>query len=64
MLDGRRYLAEFPEDAAETPRLLLTEELLVTLAAIEKEISAFIGRSPRAAPQGERNVKAEKPASK
>jgi hypothetical protein len=41
MLDGQRYYSEFPDE--EPPRrLLLSDELLVTLAAIEREISAFI----------------------
>jgi hypothetical protein len=41
MLDGQRYFSEFPDE--EPPRrLLLSDELLVTLAAIEREISAFI----------------------
>jgi hypothetical protein len=44
MLDGRRYFSEFPDEEPEQPkRLLLSDELLVTLAAIEREISAFIG---------------------
>lgn len=43
MLDGKRYFAEFPDEEPEEPRrLLLSEELLVSLAAIEREISAFI----------------------
>jgi hypothetical protein len=43
MLDGQRYFAEFPdEEPGEPRRLLLSEELLVSLAAIEREISAFI----------------------
>jgi len=43
MLDGRRYLSEFPDDEHEQPRrLLVSDELLVTLAAIEREISEFI----------------------
>jgi hypothetical protein len=43
MLDGGRYFAEFPDEEPERlSRLLLSEELLVTLEAIEKEISAFI----------------------
>jgi hypothetical protein len=43
MLDSQRYYAAMPNDESERlPRLLLSEELLVTLAAIEKEISAFI----------------------
>ena len=47
MLDGQCYFAEFPDE--EPPRrLLLSEELLVSLAAIEREISAFI----RAASEG------------
>ena len=42
MLDGQRYFSEFPDE--EPPRrLLLSDELLVTLAAIEREISEFIG---------------------
>jgi hypothetical protein len=42
MLDGQQYYAEFPDE--EPPRrLLLSDELLVTLAAIEREISEFIG---------------------
>jgi len=44
MLDGQRYYAEFPDE--EPPkRLLLSDELLVTLAAIEREISEFIGNA-------------------
>jgi hypothetical protein len=44
MLDGQRYFSEFPDEEPEQPRrLLLSEELLVTLAAIEREISDFIG---------------------
>jgi hypothetical protein len=44
MLDGRRYFSEFPDEEPEQPkRMLLSDELLVTLAAIEREISAFIG---------------------
>ena len=43
MLDGQRYFSEFPDEEPEEPRrLLLSEELLVSLAAIEREISAFI----------------------
>jgi hypothetical protein len=43
MLDGQRYFAEFPDEKPEQPpRLILSDELLVTLAAIEREISAFI----------------------
>jgi hypothetical protein len=42
MLDGQRYFSEFPDEEPEQPRLLLSDELLVTLAAIEREISAFI----------------------
>ena len=43
MLDGQRYFAEFPdENTDQPPRLVLSDELLVTLAAIEREISAFI----------------------
>jgi hypothetical protein len=44
MLDGQRYFSEFPDEEPEQPgRLLLSDELLVTLAAIEREISDFIG---------------------
>jgi hypothetical protein len=43
MLDGQRYFGEFPDEEPDEPRrLLLSEELLVSLAAIEREISAFI----------------------
>jgi hypothetical protein len=43
MLDGQRYFGEFPDEGPDEPRrLLLSEELLVSLAAIEREISAFI----------------------
>jgi hypothetical protein len=43
MLDGQRYFAEFPDEKPDQPpRLILSDELLVTLAAIEREISAFI----------------------
>lgn len=43
MLDGKRYFSEFPdEEPGQPPRLVLSDELLVTLAAIEREISAFI----------------------
>jgi hypothetical protein len=46
MLDGQRYFSEFPDEEPEQPkRLLLSDELLVTLAAIEREISEFIGSS-------------------
>ena len=46
MLDGQRYFSEFPDEEPEQPkRLLLSDELLVTLAAIEREISAFIGNA-------------------
>jgi hypothetical protein len=46
MLDGQRYFSEFPDEEPEQPkRLLLSDELLVTLAAIEREISAFIGQT-------------------
>lgn len=54
MLDGQRYFSEFPDEEPEQPgRLLLSDELLVTLAAIEREISAFIGGVA-----GEKNVTA------
>ena len=44
MLDGQRYFSEFPDEEPTQPkRLLLSDELLVTLAAIEREITAFIG---------------------
>ncbi|MBX9773727.1 MAG: hypothetical protein K2Y71_04865 [Xanthobacteraceae bacterium] len=44
MLDGQRYFSEFPDEEPEQPkRLLLSDELIVTLAAIEREISEFIG---------------------
>ena len=42
MLDGQRYFPEFPDEEPDQPRLRLSEELLVTLAAIEREIGAFI----------------------
>jgi hypothetical protein len=43
MLDGQRYFEEFPDEKPDQPpRLVLSDELLVTLAAIEREISAFI----------------------
>lgn len=46
MLDGQRYFSEFPDEEPGQPdRLLLSDELLVTLAAIEREISAFIGKA-------------------
>ena len=45
MLDGQRYYSEFPDEEPERPRLLLSDELLMTLAAIEREISAFIGKA-------------------
>jgi hypothetical protein len=45
MLDGQRYFAEFPDEEPQQPkRLLLSDELLVTLAAIEREISDFISQ--------------------
>ena len=44
MLDGQRYFSEFPEEEPRR-RLLLSDELLVTLAAIEKEISEFLRAS-------------------
>lgn len=46
MLDGQRYYSEFPDEEPEQPkRLLLSDELRVTLAAIEREISEFIGNA-------------------
>ena len=46
MLDGQQYYSEFPDEEPERPkRLLLSDELLVTLAAIEREISEFIGQT-------------------
>jgi hypothetical protein len=43
MLNGKRYFSEFPdEDPGQMPRLVMSDELLVTLAAIEREISAFM----------------------
>jgi len=43
MLDGKRYFAEFPdEDPRKQGKLLLSAELIKTLAVIEKEISLFI----------------------
>lgn len=46
MLDGQRYFAEFPDEEPQQPkRLLLSDELLVTLAAIEREISHFISQA-------------------
>lgn len=43
MLDGQRYFTEFPdEEPGPSGRLFLSDELLMTLAAIEREISAFI----------------------
>jgi hypothetical protein len=45
MLNGQRYFAEFPDEEPQQPkRLLLSDELLVTLAAIEREISDFISQ--------------------
>jgi hypothetical protein len=50
MLDGQRYFSEFPDEEPEQPkRLLLSDELLVTLAAIEREISEFIGKASETA---------------
>ena len=44
MLDGQRYYSEFPDEEPEQPRQLpLRDELLGRLAAIEKEISTFMG---------------------
>jgi hypothetical protein len=52
MLDGQRYFGEFPDEEPEEPRhLLLSDELLVSLAAIEREISAFI-RTASGEPSG------------
>jgi hypothetical protein len=52
MLDGQRYFAEFPDEvpeASDLPRkLLLSDELRVTLAAIEKELSDFMRGAGRA----------------
>ena len=49
MLDGQRYYSEFPDEEPEQPKwLLLSDELLVTLAAIEREISEFIGNATEA----------------
>jgi len=45
LLDGQRYFSEFPDEEPQR-RLLLSDELLVTLAAIEKEISEFLRASP------------------
>jgi hypothetical protein len=45
MLDGQRYYAEFPDEEPQRPRLRLTAELLASLAAIEREISAFFRSS-------------------
>ena len=43
MLDGQRYYSEFPDEEPKQPRqLLLRDELLGRLAAIEKEISTFM----------------------
>jgi hypothetical protein len=42
MLDGHRYFAEFPDEAPQQPRRRLTDDVLAALAAIEREISAFI----------------------
>ncbi|MGH6770650.1 MAG: hypothetical protein ACRECO_16695 [Xanthobacteraceae bacterium] len=43
MLDGNRYFAEFPDEAQPRPSVpLVSDELLVTLKAIEREISAFL----------------------
>ncbi len=41
MLDGQRYFSEFPEEE-QSGRMLLSEELRLTLAAIEREISEYI----------------------
>jgi hypothetical protein len=44
MLDGNRYFAEFPdEDPAAPGRIPLSPELCKALAAVEREISTFIG---------------------
>ena len=60
MLDGERYFGEFPDEEPSLPRrLLLSDELRVTLAAIEKELSAFIrdaGTGHRRPDGGESNV--------
>ncbi len=51
MLDGNRYFAEFPdEDPAGSGRIPLSPELLTTLAAIEREISGFIGTEAKSDP--------------
>jgi len=47
MLDGGRCDSELPEEHLDGgSRLLVSEELLVTLRAIEKEISQFIRDGP------------------
>ena len=43
MLDGSRYFAEFPDEDPAGGRIPLSSEQLTTLAAIEREISGFIG---------------------
>jgi len=46
MLDGQRYYSEFPDEEPNQPkRLVLSDKLLVTLAAIEREISEFIANA-------------------
>jgi hypothetical protein len=43
MLDGQHYFSEFPDEEPEQPeRLLLSDELRVTLAIIEREITEYI----------------------
>jgi hypothetical protein len=53
MLDGRCYFAEFPDESpGATGRLLLSPKLVTALAALEREISAFIPTEPEAANHG------------
>jgi len=49
MLDGDRYFAAFPDEQPERLlKLVLSGTSRAMLAAIEKEISAYIGDHPRA----------------
>ena len=47
MLDGARYFAEFPDEDPNAAAAL-SPEALTALAAIEREISTFIGTVPKA----------------
>jgi hypothetical protein len=59
MLDGQSYFKEFPDEKpSASDRLLISKELLVTLRALEQELTAFLRHEADAAsiaPDGECN---------